>query len=124
MRSAGEEAEQLALYASEGPPEHGLPAVRRLRELLDRWEAAQLAAARGYRWNWGEIGRVLGRSRQAVHARYRAKTSSTAEPAGSRPLTTAEFWAEDRRLLEQKARGELTSDQWWVARTRLWDQLP
>ena len=98
--------------------------MRRLRELLDRWEAAQVAAARGYGWNWGEIGRVLGRSRQAVHARYRVKGSSGAEQEARRPRTNAEFWAEDRRLLEQKARGELTSDQWWVARTRLWDQLP
>lgn len=73
MRDPSDEAVQLALYASDGPPEHGLPAVRRLRRLLDRWEADQVAAARGRGWNWGEIGRVLGRSRQAVHAKYRPR---------------------------------------------------
>ena len=64
-------ASELAEYAAAGPPEHGLPAIRRLRVLLEDWEAVQVRAARDRGWNWGEIGRVLGRSRQAVHERYR-----------------------------------------------------
>ena len=113
--------DQLAAYAKEGPPEHGLPAIRRLRALLDEWEAYQVRAARARGWNWGEIGRVLGRSRQAVHARYRDVVERDPLP---KPLTAWDIRTKKRELLEQRLTGAISEERWLVLTKELDDQLP
>ncbi len=59
--------------ASSGSPEEGLPAVKQLRALVDQWEEAQVRAARERGFRWAEIGRLLGRHRQAVHREFAKK---------------------------------------------------
>jgi hypothetical protein len=122
MKDHAEEAERLALYACDGPPEHALPAIRRLRSLIEVWESRQVAAARASGWNWGEIGRVLGRSRQAVHARYRV---DRAEATADRPpmLSRAERDVLAQRLMEQKLTGVITAEEWLRRIDELDDQV-
>jgi hypothetical protein len=129
LRDASEEAEQLARYACAGPPEHALPAVRRLRTLINHWEEQQVAAARGRGWTWGEIARVLGRSRQAVHTRYRSAPAASARGGSKgrseRPvLSLAERNERADRLTEQKLLGAITAEEWLRRIAELDDQLP
>ena len=66
-------AEDLAFAAEQAVPERALPAVRELRSLLPQWEARAVAEARSHGWSWAAIARVLGITRQALHARYGAR---------------------------------------------------
>jgi hypothetical protein len=66
-------AQELASAAEEAVPERALPAVRELRSLLPQWEARAVAEARSSGWSWAAIARVLGVTRQALHARYSAR---------------------------------------------------
>ena len=105
--------DQLAAYSKEGPPEHGLPAIRRLRALLDEWEEHQVRAARARGWNWGEIGRVLGRSRQAVHARYRDVVERDPLP---RPLTAWEIRTKKRECWSRGSPARSAKSDGWCSR--------
>lgn len=119
-RARAKEAGNLAAYAVAGPPDHALPAIRQLRRVLDECEPAQVAAARAAGWNWGEIARTLGRSRQAVHRRYRNIPQGEAR----RPLTQYEVSLEVQRLLERKITGEIDSATFLREQAALWEQLP
>ncbi|WP_018657124.1 helix-turn-helix domain-containing protein [Actinomadura flavalba] len=66
------DGETLAREAGSQDPEVGLRAVRALRELADRLEAHQVAAARARGWSWQDIATRLGVSRQAVHKKHGA----------------------------------------------------
>ena len=125
MDTNGPAAEALARYACAGPPAEGLAAVRRLRDLLDSWERAQVAAARGEGWNWSEIARVLGRSRQAVHAKYRVEKPDDAQEAvePARPTWTA-VEQRLRELYEQSITGAITQHEFKRQVTAVSDQLP
>jgi hypothetical protein len=61
---------QLAEAACSKDPAIGLRAVRALRELAERLEALQVAAAREAGWSWESIAVLLGVSRQAVHKKH------------------------------------------------------
>jgi len=61
---------QLAEAAGSKDPATGLRAVRALRELAERLEALQVAAARDQGWSWEAIAVLLGVSRQAVHKKH------------------------------------------------------
>ncbi len=64
------EGTQLAQQASSRDPAVGLRAVRALRELTERLEAAQVGSARDQGWSWQQIATCLGVSRQAVHKKH------------------------------------------------------
>lgn len=74
------EGVQLAEQAGSQDPAIGLRAVRALRELAERLEAAQVASARSRGWSWQQIAECLGVSRQAVHKKHHG----SAEPADRR----------------------------------------
>lgn len=116
MREAGD----LERYAVAGPPEHGLPAVRGLRRLADECEPRQVAGARAAGWSWDEIARVLGRSRQAVHRRYRDLATSDAPP---RPLGLDEVSQRQQQLLERKLLGQIDATTFLREFNALWDRL-
>jgi DNA-directed RNA polymerase specialized sigma24 family protein len=61
---------RLAEQAGSRDPAVGLRAVRALRELSERLESLQVAAAREQGWSWQEIAVCLGVSRQAVHKKH------------------------------------------------------
>lgn len=61
---------QLAEAAGSKDPAVGLRAVRALRQLAERLEALQVAAAREAGWSWEAIAVLLGVSRQAVHKKH------------------------------------------------------
>jgi hypothetical protein len=61
---------RLAEQAGSRDPAVGLRAVRALRELSERLEALQVAAARDQGWSWQDIAECLGVSRQAVHKKH------------------------------------------------------
>ncbi|MEX2626675.1 MAG: hypothetical protein WD225_07305 [Ilumatobacteraceae bacterium] len=66
-------------------PRRALIAVHRFQVLHLPWlEARAVAKAREHGWNWARIGRLLGRSRQAVRQRYVRLVPSTParDPAG------------------------------------------
>ena len=52
-------------------PGVALPAVARLRRLLEQLEAEHVAAARRAGWSWQDIAGQLGVTKQAVHRKYR-----------------------------------------------------
>ena len=58
------------LFAIGLDPDVALPAVARLRRLVEQLEAEQVTAARRAGWSWQDIARAMGVSRQAVHKRY------------------------------------------------------
>ena len=64
------DAAELSKSAASHDPEHGLAAVRALRALADRLEAAQVHNAREQGWSWQAIADVLQISRQAVHQKH------------------------------------------------------
>lgn len=64
------EAADTATAATSEDPRIGLGAVAALRQLVERLEALQVDNARRAGWSWGEIGRALGVSRQAVHKKH------------------------------------------------------
>lgn len=51
-------------------PAETLPAVARLRRLLEQLEAEHVAAARRAGWSWAEIAAGLGVTKQTVHRKY------------------------------------------------------
>jgi hypothetical protein len=63
-------ATKLAGQASSRDPAVGLAAVASLRVLLESLEELQVENARALGWSWGQIGRALGVTKQAVHRRY------------------------------------------------------
>lgn len=52
-------------------PDVALPAVARLRRLVEQLEAQQVAAARRAGWSWQDIASRLGVTKQTVHRKYR-----------------------------------------------------
>ena len=64
------DALRTAAAATSKDPKEGLRAVVALRRLVERLEAAQVAAARRQGWSWEEIGQALKVSKQAVHKKY------------------------------------------------------
>jgi transcriptional regulator with GAF, ATPase, and Fis domain len=48
-----------------------LPAVARLRRLLEQLEAEQVVTARRAGWSWQDIAHELGVTKQAVHRKDR-----------------------------------------------------
>jgi len=64
------DAADLSENAASTDPEQGLAAVRALRALADRLEAAQVRNAREQGWSWQAIADVLQVSRQAVHQKH------------------------------------------------------
>ncbi len=79
-----------ALDVADGPMSR-LQAARRLREVAEELEAAQVEAARKAGATWGEIGACYGLTKQGAQQRFRAARSqaharaaesrSNAEPA-------------------------------------------
>jgi DNA-directed RNA polymerase specialized sigma24 family protein len=63
-------SEDLARAAHHDLPDQALPAIRELRTKLPEWEARAVATARDRGWTWAQIARMLGVTRQALHARY------------------------------------------------------
>jgi hypothetical protein len=61
---------QLAEAAGSKDPAIGLRAVRALRDLAERLETLQVAAAREAGWSWESIAVLLGVSKQAVHKKH------------------------------------------------------
>jgi transcriptional regulator of acetoin/glycerol metabolism len=61
----------LERVAAGTDPEVALPAVARLRRLLEQLEAEHVAAARRAGWSWQEIAGRLGVAKQTVHRKYR-----------------------------------------------------
>jgi hypothetical protein len=61
---------RLAEQAASKDPAVGLRAVAALRELANRLEVLQVAAARDAGWSWQDIAACLGVSRQAVHKKH------------------------------------------------------
>lgn len=61
---------RLAREAGGRDPAAGLRAVRALRALAERLEAAQVDNARAQGWSWQDIAVCLGVSRQAVHKKH------------------------------------------------------
>ena len=51
-------------------PDVGMPAVVRLKDLLDQEVLAQVGGARRSGWSWARIGSVFGVTAQAVHKRF------------------------------------------------------
>jgi hypothetical protein len=66
------------------PPETGLPAVARLRRLVDLIERSQVDSARAQGWLWRDIARALGVTKQAVHAKHASRLALPQEE----PITT------------------------------------
>jgi transcriptional regulator of acetoin/glycerol metabolism len=64
-------AADLECAARTTEPDLALPAVARLRRLLEQLEAEHVAAARRAGWSWQEIALRLGVTKQAVHRKYR-----------------------------------------------------
>ncbi len=48
----------------------GMPAVARLKDLLDEEVLAQVGSAHRSGWSWAQIGSVFGVTAQAVHKRF------------------------------------------------------
>ena len=60
--------------------------MRQLRALVDEWEEVQVRSARERGFRWSEIGRLLGRHRQAVHREFARKVAQPkAEDGKTRP---------------------------------------
>jgi DNA-directed RNA polymerase specialized sigma24 family protein len=70
MPNDSSRAQDLAQAADQALPDDALPAIRELRSRLPQWEARAVAAARDSGWTWAQIARLLGVTRQALHARY------------------------------------------------------
>ncbi|WP_089958750.1 RNA polymerase subunit sigma-70 [Lentzea xinjiangensis] len=51
-------------------PDAGLRAVARLRQLVERLEAEQVASARRAGWSWRDIALRLGVTKQTVHRKH------------------------------------------------------
>lgn len=51
-------------------PDAALRAIARLRRLVERLEAEQVAAARQAGWSWSDIATRLGVTKQTVHRKY------------------------------------------------------
>ncbi|MET7400643.1 helix-turn-helix domain-containing protein [Dactylosporangium sp. NPDC005572] len=66
--SASVDLERVARGAD---PDVALPAVARLRRLLEQLEAEHVAAARRAGWSWQDIALRLGVTKQTVHRKYR-----------------------------------------------------
>lgn len=66
----GPDPADLSETAAGRDPGPGLAAVRALRALADRLEAAQVRNAREQGWSWQAIADVLQVSRQAVHQKH------------------------------------------------------
>jgi hypothetical protein len=64
------EAADLARATTSDAPAVGLPAVAKLRALLETLEEIQVASARGQGWTWQQIAAALGVTKQAVHKKY------------------------------------------------------
>ena len=63
--------------ATSDDPATGLRGVRALRDLADRLEVLQVAAARRRGWSWQQVADALGVTRQAVHKKH-ARSSALA----------------------------------------------
>jgi hypothetical protein len=63
-------AARLAAQTASKDPKVGLAAVASLQLLLESLEELHVRNARALGWTWGEIGRALGVSKQAVHRKY------------------------------------------------------
>ncbi|WP_238007153.1 helix-turn-helix domain-containing protein [Dactylosporangium sp. AC04546] len=61
----------LQRVAPGADPDVALPAVARLRRLLEQLEAEHVAAARRAGWSWQDIALRLGVTKQTVHRKYR-----------------------------------------------------
>ena len=51
-------------------PDVGMPAVARLKDLLDEEVLAQVGRAHRAGWSWAQIGTAFGVTPQAVHKRF------------------------------------------------------
>jgi hypothetical protein len=83
-RSVVELAETVAEL---GDPGRALAAVAELRARLDELEEFHVERALRSGWSWARIGAALGRSKQAVHRRYRR--AAAGRPRSRRVLVTA-----------------------------------
>jgi hypothetical protein len=57
-------------------PAVALPAVARLRRLVEQLEVEQVTAARRAGWSWQDIASRLGVTKQTVHRKYRRDQES------------------------------------------------
>ncbi len=77
-----------ALDVADGPMSR-LQAARRLREVAEELEAAQVEAARKAGATWGEIGACYGLTKQGAQQRFRPARKQ-AKAAGTAGSDTAE----------------------------------
>jgi ATP-dependent Clp protease ATP-binding subunit ClpA len=79
------------------PPDHGLKAIRQLREELETLERHHVAAACDEGWSWSKIAGALGVSKQGAHKKHaeavralRKQRDMEAVPTDARVVVTAE----------------------------------
>ncbi|MGY1687239.1 helix-turn-helix domain-containing protein [Geodermatophilus sp. SYSU D00867] len=70
-------ADETLTAATSDDPAVGLRGVRALRELADRLEGLQVAAARRRGWSWQQVADALGVTRQAVHKKHARSSGAT-----------------------------------------------
>ncbi len=58
-------------------PAVGLRAVASLRRLAEQLESLQVDHARDLGWSWAQVAAQLGVSKQAVHQKHGARTTTT-----------------------------------------------
>ncbi|MGY1778011.1 helix-turn-helix domain-containing protein [Geodermatophilus sp. SYSU D00804] len=73
----GRTADETLTAATSDDPAVGLRGVRALRELADRLEGLQVAAARRRGWSWQQVADALGVTRQAVHKKHARSSGAT-----------------------------------------------
>ncbi|SNS65115.1 Homeodomain-like domain-containing protein [Geodermatophilus saharensis] len=66
----GRTSDETLTAATSDDPAVGLRGVRALRDLADRLEVLQVAAARRRGWSWQQVADALGVTRQAVHKKH------------------------------------------------------
>lgn len=100
-----------------GDPRLAAVAVRELRDHALPWlEQRAVRLARNEGFSWGDLARLLGRSRQAVHRRH-AAIDGTTQPLPCRPMRDDErfmaHWTEHladvrrRREFDELERGDV-----------------
>ncbi|MGY1783430.1 RNA polymerase subunit sigma-70 [Geodermatophilus sp. SYSU D00698] len=70
-------ADETLTAATSDDPAVGLRGVRALRDLADRLEGLQVAAARRRGWSWQQVADALSVTRQAVHKKHARSSGAT-----------------------------------------------
>lgn len=102
------ELQRLIDEALGDDPKRALIAARRLGDDHVPWiEARAVARARHEGWNWAQIGRLLGRTRQSVRARHQHTVpGGPPGPGGRDPVRDWEHLQGDLRRMREFAEDE------------------